>query len=88
MLKLLGLVLLQIQLSQPCGPHSEWVTRLLTVYGEERVWMGLSGPRIMFELFMNHESQTWTILRTNPTGLSCLQASGFGGELKAQGIET
>jgi len=84
---LLLALLIPAQLNMPCGDRDEMVSRLSTVYGEHRVGMGLSGPQIMFELFRNPVSRTWTILRTAPNGTSCFVVSGFSWEVFPDGIE-
>jgi len=79
-------LLLQVQLAQPCEAHDSMVARLSQIYGESRIGIGVSGPRVVFEIFANPLSKTWTIIRTSPSGISCLVATGFGWEMDEIGI--
>ena len=59
-----------------CGKRAEIVRKLGDTYGETRQSIGLSGGRGVIELFASRETGSWTLLFTNPQGVSCLMAAG------------
>ena len=61
----------------PCGPHDAVAKALLDVYGEVPTARAIvaNGPRVL-EVFSNPETGTWTVLITDPTGVSCSPSSG------------
>lgn len=59
-----------------CGNRAEIVGRLGQKYGETRRSIGLTGRRGVVELFASDETGSWTILLTNPQGVTCLMAAG------------
>lgn len=77
----LGLILLtasatQAQTARNCAPRASVVERLASKYGESRQSMGLGANNSVVEVFASPESGSWTITVTNPTGVTCLVASG------------
>lgn len=59
-----------------CGNRAQIVGRLGQKYGETRRSIGLTGRRGVVELFASDETGSWTILLTNPQGVTCLMAAG------------
>lgn len=59
----------------PCLPHADAVKKLTTEYKEQQIGIGLRGPTQLYELFVSEEG-TWTILKTEPNGRTCIMASG------------
>jgi hypothetical protein len=59
-----------------CAPRDAVIDRLATGYGESRQSMGLGANNQVVEVFASHETGTWTITMTMPSGLTCLVASG------------
>lgn len=45
-------------------------------YGETRHAQALAGPTTLMELWVNEDTQTWTITFMQPSGVTCLMASG------------
>ena len=58
-----------------CGKHDELVSRLESGYGETVRAVGVASPGIV-ELFTSDDGASWTILVTQPNGVSCLLAAG------------
>lgn len=59
-----------------CGQHEVVTKRLTDSYGEKRVGIGLAGETTAFELYANETTGTWTVLRTDTSGTSCVMAVG------------
>ena len=66
----------EAQTSRVCGLHAKVIERLHTGYGETRQMIGLGSNGAILEVFASEESGSWTILVTNPQGVSCLIAAG------------
>lgn len=47
-------------------------------FKEVRLGLGLTPDGQLLEMWANPESGTWTLLVTNPAGVSCIVASGAG----------
>jgi hypothetical protein len=65
--------------SQPagnCAMRQNVIDRLASAYGETRQSIGLGANNQVVEVFASPETGTWTITVTNPSGLTCLVASG------------
>lgn len=60
-----------------CGARDAIARDLARGYGEAQAGSGLAEGRI-FELWVSHETGTWTLLITTPGGMSCLAAAGEG----------
>ena len=63
-----------------CGPHDEIAAALLKGYSEKPVAMGLETTGTVVEVFSSL-SRSWTVLITNPAGMSCAMAAGENWEL-------
>ena len=61
---------------QNCAPRLAVVDRLAETYGETRQSIGLATNNTVVEVFASAESGTWTLVVTNPRGVSCLVAAG------------
>ncbi len=59
-----------------CGTHASMIASLDLKFGETRRGFGLSGPKLIFEVWASDETGTWTILQVYPSGTACLMASG------------
>lgn len=59
-----------------CAPREGVVDKLAVKYGEAFAGGGLQSAEVIFEVWMNHDKGTWTILMTRANGLSCIMASG------------
>jgi len=46
------------------------------VYGERMIARGLTASSMVFELLINHETRTWSVLLTTLNNVSCLVGSG------------
>lgn len=61
-----------------CGPRATIVAQLESKYGEARIGSGLAGSAAVIEFFVSGETGSWTILRTDAWGLSCMLMAGDG----------
>lgn len=59
-----------------CAPRNVIVKRLMEKYGETRQSAGLTGPKVVMEMFASEETGTWTLLMTHSNGVTCFAASG------------
>jgi len=69
-----------------CGPRAAVVAKLAEGYGETRQSVGIGSNNAMVEVFASDATGSWTILVTQPTGLSCLVASGQSYEQVAEAL--
>lgn len=58
-----------------CGTRDEIVSRLASGYEETVSALGMSGSGGVVELFTSRKG-SWTLLMTQPSGVSCLIAAG------------
>lgn len=58
-----------------CGQRADIIESIAEKYKELPAAYGLSGDKLMFELFTS-EGGTWTMLMTRPGGVSCIMAVG------------
>lgn len=55
-----------------CFPtYKEMEDKLITDYKERRMWAGLNMEGHLMSVFVSQDHQTWTIIRTFPTGRTC-----------------
>lgn len=59
-----------------CGKRESIIDQLEVKYGETARVMGFSRGAGVVEVYANDQSGSWTILITNPSGMSCLMAAG------------
>ncbi len=59
-----------------CGDRAKVVERLASKYGESRQSIGLGANNQVMEVFASLETGTWTITVTQPSGQTCLIATG------------
>ncbi len=60
-----------------CAKRDALLSQLANRYGEVPVAIGVADGRLV-ELLTAKDGDTWTIILTNPQGVSCLIASGDG----------
>ncbi len=60
-----------------CAKRDALLSQLANRYGEVPVAIGVANGRLV-ELLTAKDGITWTIILTNPQGVSCLIASGDG----------
>lgn len=65
----------------PCGPRAQLVQAMKQMFDERPSATGLISANELFELFVS-PAGTWTILVTNPQGISCIAAAGDNWEPK------
>ena len=58
-----------------CGDRAKMITHLGAIYSEQPVAMGLTSSGAVIEV-LTSPSGTWTFLVTEPSGLTCMVASG------------
>jgi len=67
--------------AQPaCTSRSDVVSQLQARFKEAPVALGLTNTGSVVEVLANDKGTTWTIIITNPSGVSCLIAAGEGWE--------
>lgn len=59
-----------------CGPYEAIRDKLGKKYGEARNAFALAAGGRMMETYINLETQTWTVVLTYPSGLSCILVAG------------
>ncbi len=59
-----------------CAPIEQVHQRLADKWGERRMSAGLQNQSRVFEVWVNEETGTWTILLSRANGTSCIMASG------------
>ncbi|GAA3863011.1 hypothetical protein [Celeribacter arenosi] len=67
-----------------CANRDQVIDRLMSKFGESRQSIGLAPNNGVFEVFASPETGTWTIVVTQPNGMSCLIASGQAFETLAE----
>lgn len=63
-----------------CGPREAIHGALESRFGEARVMEGYA-PGVVYEVWVNPETRSWTFTRTTPAGSTCVWASGEGFEV-------
>lgn len=68
-------------MSQPvlaahCMPREVWIDYLKDKYGEQLVGFGVTLTGGLMEKFATPDGKTWTLLITDPKGISCGIAAG------------
>lgn len=71
-----GVGLSPAEAQQQCADRALVIEHLADTYGESRQSIGLGTNNSVIEVFASEETGTWTITVTNPSGLTCLVASG------------
>ncbi|MHA1600404.1 MAG: hypothetical protein ACTSW2_06235 [Alphaproteobacteria bacterium] len=64
------------QASAPCTTRIRMVEQLGSRFAEAPIAMGLASNGGLVELFASTDGTTWTVVVTNPRGLSCILAAG------------
>ena len=59
-----------------CGYYDMIVERLTETYNEARRGQGLAGSQALIELWTDPADGSWSLLRVNPSGWTCLIGSG------------
>ena len=59
-----------------CGKRDDIIKQLKAKYGETRRSLGVQQGRGVVEVYASTETGSWTILVTDPRGMSCLMAAG------------
>ena len=67
-----------------CGKRDDIVAQLEKKYGETRRSVGVQEGRGVVEVYASASTGSWTILITNPRGMSCLMAAGEAFEIEAE----
>jgi hypothetical protein len=62
-----------------CLPTEQGYSLLTEQYKEQRLFIGNTGTALI-EVWVNPETETWSLVETRPDGISCLAASGTGFE--------
>ncbi len=67
-----------------CGKRTDIVKQLEKKYGETRMSVGVQQGRGVVEVYASEATGSWTILVTNPRGMTCLMAAGEAFEEDAE----
>jgi len=59
----------------PCGQRAQLIQAMKQMFDERPKATGLISTNELFELFVS-PTGTWTVLVTNPHGISCIAAAG------------
>ena len=73
--------------SAPCGDRDELLSHLSQKYSETPVAMGLSTNGSLVEVLASKAGDSFTIVYTTPTGLTCLMAAGSNWQFIQRQIE-
>ncbi|HDZ38407.1 MAG TPA: hypothetical protein ENH62_09005 [Marinobacter sp.] len=65
------------QAQAACDARAKIITRLAENYQEQPRGRGVTARSLLMELFISPEG-TWTLLVSQPNGISCLIAAGDG----------
>lgn len=68
----------EAQAQTACAPRDTLVAGLAQRYQEAAVAIGLSASGDILEVYATRDGKTWTIVKTNPAGLSCGFDAGEG----------
>lgn len=68
------------QAQSSCGERAKFIETLSRNYQEVPAAMAIAGQRNLVELFVS-ETGSWTMLVTQPNGMSCIVAAGSDWEL-------
>ncbi len=63
-----------------CATHDRIVEHLATKFGEVVQSRAITQQGHMFEVFVSHETGTWSAVMTNPNGFACMVSAGQGFE--------
>jgi len=61
-----------------CGARDDMLTKLASDYREEPASVALTSDGQLLEVLKSDSLMTWSILITNPNGVTCLVATGEG----------
>lgn len=67
------------QTATPCARRAQMVDFLAKNFGERSIGRGVSSEGLLVEIFVG-PSGSWSMILTNPAGVSCLVGSGDGWE--------
>lgn len=59
-----------------CAPHEKMLQYLLKKHQEQVVEVGVIHGGVLMELLTSETRDTWTLLAVQPTGISCVVATG------------
>lgn len=62
----------------PCADREVAVKHLAQKYQESQIAYGLTNRGHMMELFISKDGETWTLVVSQPNGLSCMIVAGQG----------
>jgi hypothetical protein len=60
----------------PCHNASEIAKQLSNRYDEAPVAFGLQSNGNLLQVYFSQEKDTWTVVSTTPSGMSCIVAAG------------
>jgi hypothetical protein len=75
MVAAMSLTSLPANAQSACGERKKFVDVLARNYQEVPSAFGIAGERNLVELFISKQG-TWTLLVTQPSGMSCIMAAG------------
>lgn len=66
----------QAQIQVRCGTRHSILTQLYLNHQEQPVAIGLTGNGNVVEVLASEDGETWTIVTTGPSGLTCIFQTG------------
>jgi hypothetical protein len=67
-----------------CGARNDVLTKLASDFREQPASVALTSDGQLLEVLRSDSKQTWSILITSPTGVSCIVAAGESWQDKAR----
>ena len=74
---LLAAIPATVQAQMACAPREIIVQAMKEAYGESQIGIGLMNSKTILELWVSKTTGSWTIIRTNPEGWTCVITSGI-----------
>ncbi len=65
-----------VEASAVCAPRETVIEQLSSKFGEIKIGSGLQGQKAIYEVWTSEMTGSWTILLTQPNGVTCIMATG------------
>ena len=75
-LVLFGALMCPAEAAPECGPRDELPDRLMGAWGETRASRAMDARGLLFEVWTNVETGTYTATLTTPGGVACIVSEG------------
>lgn len=64
-----------------CGFYQDVVSMLSGRYTEQQTFIGISSDQQRLELWVNEQTESWTIVAVSPDWTACIVAAGQAGHI-------